>query len=73
MKVKDLIEKLKTLPAEEQVLVQGYEDGFDAIVAVKEIAVVKKTNAADYSGEYEEAAKKDQNTTRTTVIFGNRR
>lgn len=73
MKVKDLIDKLKALPAEAPVLVQGYEDGFDNIVAVEEIAVAKKPDAADYNGEYEEAAEKDQNVIRVAIILGNRR
>ncbi|MBF0216352.1 MAG: hypothetical protein HQL30_05085 [Candidatus Omnitrophica bacterium] len=49
MKVKELIDRLKALPAETQVLAKGYEDGFDGIIAVKEIAVAKKPAAADYS------------------------
>lgn len=73
MKVKELIDELKILPADAQVLVQGYEDGFDSIVAVKEITVAKKPDTADYNGEYEEVAEKDQNGMRVAVILGNRR
>ncbi|MGI6240490.1 MAG: hypothetical protein ACOYJW_00950 [Candidatus Omnitrophota bacterium] len=70
MKVKELIEKLKALPAEARVLVQGYEDGFDNVVAVKEISVAKRADAADYNGEYEES---DQNAETAAAILGNRR
>ncbi len=73
MKVKDLIDKLKTLPADAQVLVQGYEDGFDSIKTVKEIATAKNSDARDYNGEYEEIGKDSKDAVSAVVILGNRR
>ena len=73
MKVKDLIDKLKTFSADAQVLVQGYEDGFDGIRTIKEITVARNPNAKDYNGEYEETDKKDKNAAPAVVILGNRR
>lgn len=73
MIVKDLIGKLKILPADLPVLVQGYEDGFDGIRTVKEITVTRNPNAKDYNGEYEETEKKDKNAALAVVILGNRR
>ncbi|OGW97004.1 MAG: hypothetical protein A2Z81_06410 [Omnitrophica WOR_2 bacterium GWA2_45_18] len=73
MKVTDLIDKLKTMPAGAPVLVQGYEDGFDSTKAVKEISVVKNPNASDYNGEYDEAGKNDKGAVEAVVIMGNRR
>lgn len=35
MNIKDLIEKLKTFPAGAQVLVQGYEGGYDIRMTTK--------------------------------------
>ena len=73
MTVKDLIDKLKTLPADVPILVQGYEDGFDGIRTVQEITVARNPDAADYNGEYEEADKKDKDAAPAVVIWGNRR
>jgi hypothetical protein len=73
MNVKDLIEKLKTFPADTQVLVQGYEDGYDSIKSVNEIAVVKNPDAADYNGEYEDVEAGGKGAVKSVVIMGNRR
>ena len=69
MKVKDLIVKLKNFSADAQVMVQGYEDGFDSVKTIKPITVVKNPKAAFYNGEYEETEKG----TVSVVIIGNRR
>ena len=69
MKVKDLIVKLKAFSADAQVMVLGYEDGFDGIKTVKLITVVKNPKAAFYNGEYEETEKGAA----SVVIMGNRR
>ncbi len=73
MNVKDLIDKLKTLPADALVLVQGYEDGFDAVKAIRQIKVAKKPDAREWNGEYEEAEKNNKNAVSSVVILGNRR
>ncbi len=73
MTIKDLIEKLKTFPADAQVLVQGYEDGYDSIKSVNEIAVAKNPNTADYNGEYEDAEPSGKGVIKSVVIMGNRR
>lgn len=73
MKVKDLIEKLNAFHADSQVLVQGYETGYDSIVFVKKIAVIKHSDAADYDGEYDDAENDAKDAVKTVVIMGNRR
>ena len=73
MKVKDLIVKLKTFSADAQVLVQGYEDGFDSVKIIKEITVAKNPKAAFYNGEYEEMEKGSKVAAQAVVIAGNRR
>lgn len=79
MKIKDLINKLKSLPADAQVLVQGYEDGFDDIKDVRQIAASKKTDARDWEGEYESAGanhdspERNKEAVPAIVIMGNRR
>ena len=73
MNIKDLIETLKAFPADARVLVQGYENGFDDIVAVKEISVAKCSAPHPWDGEYEKADKDAQNAIPSVIILGNRR
>lgn len=73
MKVKDLIEKLKNFPADEEVLVQGYEDGFDGVVSIQKMRVAKRSQPRDWESEYEEAEKDSKSAITAVVIEGNRR
>lgn len=73
MKVKDLIEKLKSFPADEEVLVQGYEDGFDGVAFIQKMRVVKRFQPRNWEGEYEEAEKDSKAAITVVVIEGNRR
>ena len=73
MTVKELIDKLKTLPANAPVMVQGYEDGYDAVKSIREIRIIKNSGAQDWNGEYEEAGGDDKNAVSAAVIMGNRR
>ena len=73
MKVKGLIDNLKALPAEAQVLVQGYEDGYDSVISVRKLTVISNPAAEDWNGEYEEAEKAGKGVISAVVILGNRR
>ncbi len=73
MKVKDLIDKLKSFPADAPVMVQGYEDGYDAVKVVREVSVTKNSTAEDWNGEYEEASAGGKNSISAVVILGKRR
>jgi hypothetical protein len=73
MNVKDLIEKLKTFPAGTQVLVQGYEGGYDDIARIDEKTVIKDPEAAEYYGEYDDAENSGKGAVESVVITGNRR
>lgn len=73
MNVEELIKKLQKLPADAQVMVQGYEDGYDAVYAVKEIPVIENLKAQEWNGEYEKAEKNDKSAISAVVILGNRR
>ena len=57
MNIKELIAKLQTLPGDMRILVQGYEDGYDDIVSITNIKVIKNSDPADYNGEYNIAKK----------------
>jgi hypothetical protein len=52
MTAEELIERLKSLPSETPVLVEGYETGFDEIVDIKAQEVVRYRNAQGWDGEY---------------------
>ena len=73
MNVKELINELKTLPANAQVMVQGYEDGYDIVKSVRQITVAKNLKAQEWNGEYEEAEKNDKDAVSAMVLLGNRR
>lgn len=74
MKVSEFIDVLKTMPADAQVLVQGYEDGYDNIKTVRQIPVVKNPKNHDWSGEYDDSLKEnDKKAFPAVVILGNRR
>ncbi len=71
MKVSELIETLKAMPVDAQVLVLGYESGYDDIVRLEERSVIKKADANDWDGEYDDAG--NDSATKAVVILGNRR
>ena len=56
MIVDELIAKLKRLPPDTPVLVEGYETGFDEIVDVAIQEVVKVEQPADWDGEFNSAS-----------------
>ena len=75
MTAADLIERLKTLPPESTVLVQGYETGYDDIVELKDLDVVRYRNAQEWDGEYSSVDKFTGETGKAmpvTVILGRR-
>lgn len=54
MLVSELIEKLKEFPHDRVVLVDGYEDGFDPVGAIR-TALVYDTGSVEYwSGKFDE-------------------
>ncbi|WP_375176610.1 hypothetical protein [Marinobacter mobilis] len=55
MTVEDLIARLKALPPKTQVLVEGYENGFDDLVDVRAEEVVRYRHAQEWDGEYQVA------------------
>ena len=53
----DLIDRLRALPPELPVLVEGYETGWDAIHDIRTAAVRHNVDTNDWDGEYEEQGK----------------
>ena len=54
MKVSELIERLQTYRQDARVVVQGYENGYDDIINVKEVMTKPTANSQWYDGKYEE-------------------
>ncbi len=75
MTAAELIERLKCLPPESTVLVEGYETGYDDIVDLKPVDVVRYRKAQEWDGEYATVDKfaGDRGKTKpVTVIIGRR-
>lgn len=76
MTAEELIERLKILPPETQVLVEGYETGFDDIVDLKAQKVFWYRNAQEWDGEYQTpdtfSGKGTREVTPSVVILGRR-
>ena len=54
MKIKELIKKLSEFPLDIDVLVEGYEDGFDQAITVKSIRVKQHQGKNDWwNGEFD--------------------
>lgn len=52
MKVKDLISLLSQLPAEADVVIEGYEGGVDDVVKVEIVKIKKDVNSKWYYGRH---------------------
>ncbi len=61
MKVKELIEKLKTFPEDNLVVVNGYEGGFSDVDLVKALKVKLNVNPESYNGPHDDAKDADTN------------
>lgn len=55
MKISELIAQMQQLPADLDVLVEGYETGFDPIQALEIRSVELSVAAEDWDGEFEES------------------
>lgn len=75
MTVEELIEQLKALPPHSPVLVEGYESGYDGIVALESQEVCRYRNAQEWDGEYRargDFSGKESKTEPAVVIIGRR-
>lgn len=69
------IERLKTLPPESTVLVEGYETGYDDIVDLKPVEMARYRKAQEWDGEYcigDKFTGKNGKTMPATLILGRR-
>lgn len=68
MTVSELVAALQGHPSDVRVVVPGYENGYDDITLVKEIAIVPTENAAWYDGRYSEADPSCAGQTETAIL-----
>ena len=68
MKISELIEQLKKYPADMEVLVPSYEDGFDPVTDCRPLHVVTYEPREWYYGVYDEVKVKG----RETVLISSR-
>ncbi len=69
MTASQLIEHLKAFPPEIQVVVRGYEDGYNDILKLKEVKIKTKADSRWFDGEYEEST--DIDAIEAVDLFGN--
>ncbi|WPH10675.1 hypothetical protein P8730_12980 [Pseudomonas aeruginosa] len=62
MKVSQLIKLLSTYPAATEVLVEGYENGYDPVHSLTTKTLAGVVNAADYDGLFDTPDNLEQNT-----------
>lgn len=53
MTVQALIDALLLLPKDAEILVDGYENGFDSVHELQQIQVVQVKNPEDFNGQYQ--------------------
>ena len=59
MTAAELIERLKTLPADIKIVIRGYEDGYNDILNLKEVKIKIKADSHWFDGEFEDSNDKD--------------
>lgn len=68
MTVQELIDQLQGLPPNDVVLVEGYENGWDSLIAVERGRVTPQAPCEEWDGEFEKVAV-DATTTTTSAIL----
>jgi hypothetical protein len=57
----ELINKLKQYPGDMQVVVAGYENGFDDIETIKNVLLGLRPDKEEWDGKYEKSTEKNAN------------
>lgn len=71
MTVSQLIASLQAYPPDARVVVLGYEEGYDDITLVKEIAIAPEEKPAWYRGRYDDApTEKADLAERAVLVYG---
>lgn len=75
MTAEELIAQLKALPPATQILVEGYETGYDDINELNSLDVFRYRNAQEWDGEYQthESFSGDESATHPVTVIRGRR
>lgn len=70
MKIKELIDKLKTFDQESKVVVDGYgfKRGCEEPYKIEETSIIENYNHQDYHGKHEEMSFSNNKTTKVVII-----
>lgn len=71
MTVQELIDHLRRLPPDDVVLVEGYENGWDSLIAVEHGHVTPQAPREEWDGEFEKVVV-DAATTSAVLLVGKR-
>jgi len=71
MTVSELIASLQNYPPDTRVIVLGYEEGYDDITMVKQIAIMPEEKPTWYIGRYDEAPpEKADQAEQAVLVYG---
>lgn len=72
MTAAELMERLRSLPPDLPVLVEGYETGWDVIHLMREFGAESVPNANDWDGEFREASESGRSGRPADLLVGRR-
>lgn len=72
MTVQELIKRLEALPSDCQVLVEGYENGWDTLIEVQVANFAPQQPREDWDGEFERVTPDFQDAQKCVVVVGRR-
>lgn len=71
MTVKELIAALESYPPDTRVIVLGYEEGYDDITMVRQIAIIPEEEPVWYKGWYDDAPpEKADQAEQAVLVYG---
>ena len=72
MTVGDLIDRLRLVPSDALVFVEGYEKGLDAVDSLRSVEVMTHPQPHEWDGEYREAGKPGEGGLPGVLLVGRR-
>ncbi len=72
MTVQELIKRLEALPSECQVLVEGYENGWDTLLELQIANLTRQQPCEDWDGEFERVTPDLQDAEKCVLLVGRR-
>ena len=72
MTVQELIDRLRLLPPDHLVLVEGYENGWDSLASVESSLASRQMPCAEWDGEFELATTSNDDAVGSVLLIGRR-